>query len=535
MAYDIGPKIGIDGEAEFRKAIQNINDNVKLLGSEMKLVTEEYRNNADSAEALAAKSDVLTRTYDQQEQHLTEVTKMLERARDEYDDNSSQVKKWQKVVLESKTALTKTANEIDGTRKAMDKLEDDTADAAGAFEDLEEQAGKTSEKFGAFSAAAGNLIASGIKGIASGIANVAATVWNMDEATEEYRVAQGRLVTAFESSGYTVEVAKEAYEELYKIMGDTDSATEAAQLMAKLVDNEKDFEKWTKIAAGVAGTFGDALPIESLIEAANETAKTGQLTGALADALNWAGIQEEDFQAKLDACSTESERNALIMETLTGAYDEASDAFYKNNEELIKSRENQAKMDEVTARLGDTIAGVKNEMLEKFGPAVAEIAEDVAEFIEGIDTEELFNKFSRAWSSIKGVWDAVVPYFKYVWVAIEGVFSVVEGVLVGDFETAWEGIKDIFSNVGEFFADIGQKIINGLTNGMNEAQARREATSFGEDARGGSFGGGTRGQNDTGDGYTTSGGAGDVYLDGRKVGSVVSGTQRNTTRAYSLV
>ena len=48
------------------------------------------------------------------------------------------------------------------------------------------------------------------------------------------------------------------------------------------------------------------MPIEGLTEAANETAKTGELTGVLADALNWAGITEDDFKARLEACNSES-------------------------------------------------------------------------------------------------------------------------------------------------------------------------------------------------------------------------------------
>mgnify|MGYP007015035450 CR=1 FL=1 len=64
-----------------------------------------------------------------------------------------------------------------------------------------------------------------------------------------------------------------------------------------------------------------------MIESANETAKVGQVTGSLADALNWVGISEDAFNEKLAACSSESERNRLIMETLSGAYDEASAAF----------------------------------------------------------------------------------------------------------------------------------------------------------------------------------------------------------------
>ena len=51
------------------------------------------------------------------------------------------------------------------------------------------------------------------------------------------------------------------------------------------------------------------LPIEGMIESANETAKVGEVTGSLADALNWVGISEDAFNEKLAACSSESERN----------------------------------------------------------------------------------------------------------------------------------------------------------------------------------------------------------------------------------
>ncbi len=61
---------------------------------------------------------------------------------------------------------------------------------------------------------------------------------------------------------------------------------------------EQDITKWTNIAAGVYGTFGDALPIEGMIESANETAKVGEVTGSLADALNWVGISEDAFNEK---------------------------------------------------------------------------------------------------------------------------------------------------------------------------------------------------------------------------------------------
>ena len=189
----------------------------------------------------------------------------------------------------------------------------------------------------------------------------------LDGATEEYRIAQGKLNTAYEAAGYSAQTATQAYRDFYGILGDVDTATEASQLLAKLVKNEQDVSTWTRIAAGVSGTFGDSLPIEGLIEAANETSKVGTVTGQLADALNWAGIMEDDFNTKLAACGSESERNKLIMDTLAQTYEGAATAFYRNNEQLVRSRQNQAIMAGITAQLGTASATAKNGVMQLLG------------------------------------------------------------------------------------------------------------------------------------------------------------------------
>ena len=191
----------------------------------------------------------------------------------------------------------------------------------------------------------------------------------LDGATEEYRVAQGKLNTAFDAAGFSAEVARKSYRNFYAILGDTDTSTEASQLLAELVENEKDIATWTRIAAGAHGKWGDSLPIEGLIESSNETAKVGEVTGVLADALNWVGIMEDDFNDKLSACGTEAKRNKLIMDTLSGAYEDAATAFYENNKQVINARRNQATLNEVTAKVGDTSALVKNRLWEMFGAA----------------------------------------------------------------------------------------------------------------------------------------------------------------------
>lgn len=390
MAYDIGPRVGIDGEAQFRKEIQQITENIKTLGSEFKVVASAADAEGESIESLSKKNDILNRTVTELEKRLTAQRNMLDKSTQLYGEADSRTQKWQRTVNATETELNKLRGQINKNNTAMDKLESGTRDADDAMDDLGSAAASTGGKLSAMTVAMGNLIASGIQAAVSAVSNLVSSIWNLDESTEEFRQAQGRLNTAFENAGYSAETAEAAYDGFYSVLGDTDRATEASQLLAQLAENEEDVATWTDIAAGVNGTFGDSLPIESLIEAANETANVGTVTGVLADALNWVGISEDEFNSKLAECSTESERNAFIMETLSGQYDEASEAFQRNNATLIEARENQAEMDRTMAQLGGTIANVKNQLTNALGPALRGIVDSFNALLTGEGSGESF-------------------------------------------------------------------------------------------------------------------------------------------------
>lgn len=309
-----------------------------------------------------------------------------------------------------------------------------------------------------------------IGGIATAATGAVAGLLALESATEEYRIAQGKLNTAFEAAGYGPEVAAQAYNDFYAILGDTDTATEASQLLAKLSNSAEDVSKWTKIAAGVNGTFGDSLPIEGLIEASNETAKVGQVTGVLADALNWAGISEDDFNSKLEKCSSESERNQLIMDTLSGTYDEASEAFYRNNEALITARENQALLDSTLSSLGSTVSTVKNQLMSEFLPSISNIALAFGDLISGVEGAD--QELSDAISGFIAVAVEKLPEFLDFGVQI--ISSIIKG-LVGALPSLIEQIPviigDFINALAELFPDIveaGSKILSMLTDGIIE-------------------------------------------------------------------
>lgn len=172
------------------------------------------------------------------------------------------------------------------------------------------------------------------------------------ESTREYRTEMGKLDTAFITNGHTSAAATKTYRDLQAVLGDTDVSVEAASHLAVMTDNEKDLQTWTSICTGVFATFGDSLPIEGLTEAANETAKVGQVTGPLADALNWAGISEDVFNEKLAACTSEQERQKLIMETLNGTYAKASEQYQATNKDILAANRAQEKLTSAFAELG---------------------------------------------------------------------------------------------------------------------------------------------------------------------------------------
>lgn len=305
-------------------------------------------------------------------------------------------------------------------------------------------------KLGSVASGALKGAASVIGGVATAASGAVAGLLALESATEEYRIAQGKLNTAFEAAGYGPETASEAYTRFYEILGDTDTATEASQLLAKLAESEEDVATWADIAAGVNGTFGDSLPIEGLIEASNETAKVGQVTGVLADALNWAGISEDEFNAKLAECTDESERNQLIMDTLSGTYDEASDAFYRNNEALVESRNAQVQVDEALSKLGKSVSDVKTRLLSDFLPAISDAVEGLSGILTG--TEGAKEQFSAAIKAIINKATELLPDFLDL--GAEIVSSLAQGII--------DNVPEILDKIPEVIGDIAESIGDAL-------------------------------------------------------------------------
>lgn len=230
------------------------------------------------------------------------------------------------------------------------------------------------------------------------VAGAATALFALGESTREYRNQQAMLNTAFQTAGASADAAKETYNGLYRVLGDSDQATEAAQHLAKLTTEEKALNEWTNICQGVYATFGKSLPIESLTEAVNHSAKLGEVQGTLADALEWSGVNMDEFNEQLFWCNSESEREKLIRDTLNGVYSEAAANYETNNAAILEQNEAQAKLTEAMAQLGEVTEPIKTMLTQLATEVLAELAPHMKDFADkyGPDIKDVLVKIGDA-------------------------------------------------------------------------------------------------------------------------------------------
>ena len=312
-----------------------------------------------------------------------------------------------KVVISADIAKLKKS--IKEGKSLISKFSEEGQEAFKEFNDSIQKVGEGSKKF---------------LGMAAGaIAGAATALLALGASTKDYREAQAKLTTAFQAAGGSAEDAKKTYNDLYRVLGDTEQATEATQLLAKLTTNQKDLGEWTTICQGVYATFGDALPIESLAEAANETAKTGEITGALADALNWAGISEDDFAESLFWCNNEAEREKLIRDTLNDVYSDAAGIYEENNAQILAQNEAQAKMTEAMALVGEAVAPINTALTELGAEVLAQLAPYIEEFAQ--------KYLPGITDALSGVGTAIGEVMKWIadnWELVSTIGAIVLGV-----------------------------------------------------------------------------------------------------------
>lgn len=399
----ITTRLAIDGEQEYKKQLAAVNRELGNLGAEMKLVDAQFKGQANSSEALRAKHNLLKQSIEQQVGKIVSLQGAVEEAAEAYGEADSRTDSYRRQLLSAETALAKLNDELsendkllkeaedsaDGCAKSIDGYGKAVKDAAGKTDDLDDGLGGIGgalkglrNEDGSFNLGGVTSALSNLKGllvggaIVTGAKAVKDAIFEIVESTEEYRKIMGTLEVSSAAAGYTAEETAQLYQELQAVLGDTQTAATATANLQALGLAQEDLKVLIDEVIGAWATYGDSIPIDSLSEAVNETVQAGKVTGVFADVLNWAGVNEDEFNEKLAACADQSERAQLVLVQLANqGLRETGQAWKDANQDVMEMNRSQEKLNAAMARLGELLT-----------PIAAGIIGFTADIVESVST-----------------------------------------------------------------------------------------------------------------------------------------------------
>ena len=456
---------------------------------------------AAEEEARSAYS-LLSSEISSQESKVEKLERAVANAALEYGDSSDEVARLQQELADANETLSAARQRMSKAESAADGLGDELDDVADAASDAARASDDAGSSFGELLSA--DLAASALESLASSLSSL------VDE-TEDYTFAMTQLETAYESSGRSAEEASETYQLFLGICGDTDQAVEAALDMNNLADAGADIDEWYLIAAGAVAQFGDALPVENLIESANETVRTATVTGGLADALNWTSVSLDDVSAALGgecseamavfteqiesgattedamnealaACSDESERCTFLTAVLSSQYSELGETFVEAESDIIDSRTATDDLTQAQADLAEEIRplqtavtelaaegiGVLAENFDLLAPIVVVATAAVAAFAVAMNFSSIVEGVSGAFTTFNAVLKAnpiltVVSVVALLVTAFVSLWENNEG-----FREFWIGLwEDVQEAAGEAWEWLDENVIQPLAEAFD--------------------------------------------------------------------
>lgn len=439
MPVDIGPRIGIDGEPEFRKELNRIIQQARTLDSEMKAVSSSFDDATDAQDKLEAQTKTLNKQIDNQSQRVEMLEKALEEARKTFGDNATQTLRWEQALNDARTSLN-------GMRSRLSSLGDELEDVGDEFDDAADDALDFGDVLSA------NLISdtiiNGIQSLVSGISDLA-------EQTKEYRRIMGSLEVSSERAGYSAEETAETYRQLYGVLDDEQSAATTTANLQALGLAQEDLVDVTNAAIGAWATYGDSLPIDGLAESINETIRAGQVTGNFADLLNWGAKEgetfgvmlkenteaneewnsavedavsaEDYFNLALQECSTQAERTNLVLQLLADrGLADAGEAWRDNNKDLVEANEATADYQDTMSKLSKRVTPVTTAIQRGWN----DVLETLVACVDESDVDELVDMVEDFFHAVNDdVLPVVKELFSYILDHKDQVVSAVTGIV----------------------------------------------------------------------------------------------------------
>lgn len=422
-----------------------------------------------------------------------------------------------KDVFKLKGNVEIDANDV---TKALKDIQNEAEKTKDSFEDMEEGAKDIKQSFGDMDGVTKIFGMETLSEVSSKVMEFAGSLMEIPEATEELRLGMAKVEASITTNGHSVEKSKEQYKELYGYLKDDMAVTNTITNLSQLDVKQSSLNSTLENCIAVWTAYGDSIPIEGLSESITETAQVGQITGNLADALNWAGISEDNFNGKLEKLKTTEERLSLINGTLNKTYGETKKIYDENtqssrelaeqqHELALKQAELSPKIEEVQSKF----EGLKLNALEGLMPVIEgvlnclsglmDIFNNLPEPVQNAITiitslGSVFLVLVTIGAKIYSAFQVLTPVFVSVGGAIAGITAPVWGVIavitslvvagvslmkhwgllgknakekwktigesmIAPIKSAWEKISGFAAKIGNAISNIGSAISGGFS------------------------------------------------------------------------
>lgn len=395
-------RVELDGEKEYKQAIQELNNGNKVLNSEMKLLQANFQGNEKSMEALTAKSDLLTRQLQQQKDKVSTLESALAAAAKQWGEADSRTQSWQIQLNNARTAEVNLQKALDETNKEIVAQGDDAQESGEKMTTLGDQVAGLAEKFGVHipdgvkkaldnidgfstgTVAAMAAAVAGIEGVKLAIDAVTAgiqAVQKLHEMTLEQAAKADELLTRSAQTGLDTTLLQELdyASKFLDFDGIDKSLVNLTASMGKAVEGaEKQTEAFEKLGVSIYddnGQLRDSWDVFNDVIDALGTMENKTEADITANAL--FGKSYTDMKPLIDAGT----------ESLAAFMQEAEDAGTVLTEDQVKIlgevddayQKYQDKIDATKDKLAVEFAPISTEVMEKFGDFFLSVGDKIVE------------------------------------------------------------------------------------------------------------------------------------------------------------
>lgn len=382
-------EIAEDQFRDFQREIIATQNRLEDLTTELASV-----NSALDLDDSVSEFDKLTREIEDQESELKLLRDQYTRVVVEQGESSKEAKELRSKMKDLNDELKDNKEKLNKAESAADKYSDALDDAGGAAEEA-------GDGFTIMGGALADLVSSAIQGAINAIGDLVGALFELDEATREYRTMQAKLEGSANTFGYSADFAKGKYEEFYKYLGDDQAATNAITNLMGVGTTTESLSSLVDGASAAWTAYGDSINVESLTEAISETILCGKVTGSFADTINWTkdanenlknalggnksalaayndaikeGLPVEDaFNEALAKITSEQERADVVAQFLNSTYGESKKTYDELNKSVIDTNESELALKETQAKLGEAVAPVNSALTDMKAQALEAI------------------------------------------------------------------------------------------------------------------------------------------------------------------